>query len=110
MRPAMTPGEALTLAWYASQASMYVEYGSGASTVQAAPLARKALSIVLHRHTTTTPYLKALLAAPSRFDLDGQPAGDIAEEHRQAAREEVERRRAIVAARRAAEGQARNHR
>lgn len=71
---------------------------------------RKALSIVLHRHTTTTPYLKALLAAPSRFDLDGQPAGDIAEEHRQAAREEVERRRAIVAARRAAESQARNPR
>ena len=71
---------------------------------------RKALSIVLHRHTTTTPYLKALLAVPSRFDLDGQPAGEIAEEHRQAAREEVERRRAIVAARRTAEGQARHPR
>jgi hypothetical protein len=71
---------------------------------------RKALSIVLHRHTTSTPYLKALVAAPTRFDLDGQPAGDIAEEHRQAAREEVERRRAVVAARRAAEGQARNPR
>ena len=64
---------------------------------------RKALSIVLHRHTTSTPYLKALVAAPSRFDLDGEPAGEIAEEHRQAAREEVERRRGIVAARRAAE-------
>ena len=71
---------------------------------------RKALSIVLHRHTTSTPYLKALVAAPTRFDLDGQPAGEIAEEHRQAAREEVERRRALVAARRAAEGQARNPR
>jgi sRNA-binding protein len=71
---------------------------------------RKALSIVLHRHTTSTPYLKALVAAPSRFDLDGEPAGEIAEEHRQAAREEVERRRAVVAARRAAEGQARNPR
>jgi len=71
---------------------------------------RKALSIVLHRHTTSTPYLKALVAAPTRFDLDGQPAGEIAEEHRQAAREEVERRRAVVAARRAAEGQARNPR
>ena len=71
---------------------------------------RKALSIVLHRHTTTTPYLKALVAAPTRFDLDGQPAGEISEEHRQAAREEVERRRAIVAARRAAEAQARNPR
>ncbi len=71
---------------------------------------RKALSIVLHRHTTSTPYLKALVAAPSRFDLDGQPAGEIAEEHRQAAREEVERRRGIVAARRAAEAQARGPR
>lgn len=71
---------------------------------------RKALSIVLHRHTTSTPYLKALVAAPTRFDLDGQPAGEIAEEHRQAAREEVERRRALVAARRAAEGQVRNPR
>jgi hypothetical protein len=58
---------------------------------------RKALSIVLHRHTTSTPYLKALVAAPSRFDLDGEPAGEIAEEHRQAAREEVERRlRALI--------------
>jgi sRNA-binding protein len=71
---------------------------------------RKALSIVLHRHTTSTPYLKALVAASSRFDLDGQPAGEIADEHRQAAREEVERRRAIVAARRAAEAQARGPR
>ena len=45
MAPAMTPGEALTLAWYASQAATYVEYGSGASTVQAAPLAGRALSV-----------------------------------------------------------------
>lgn len=71
---------------------------------------RKALSVVLHRHTTTTPYLKALVAAATRFDLEGQPAGEIAEEHRQAAREEVERRRALVAARRAAEAQARGPR
>jgi hypothetical protein len=45
MDPVMTPGEALTLQWYASQARTYVEYGSGASTVQAALLAGKALSI-----------------------------------------------------------------
>ena len=45
LAPAMTPGEALTLAWYASQAATYVEYGSGASTVQAAPLAGRALSV-----------------------------------------------------------------
>jgi len=41
----MTPGEALTLQWYASQAGRYVEYGSGASTLQAAVLAGSALSI-----------------------------------------------------------------
>lgn len=55
----------------------------------------------LHRHTTSTAYLKALVAAPSRFDLDGTPVGEIAQEHRQAAQQELERRRAIAAARRA---------
>jgi len=68
---------------------------------------RKSLSVFLHRHTTSTAYLRALVAAPSRFDLDGAPAGEIAEEHRAAAREEVERRRALVQARRQAEAQAR---
>jgi sRNA-binding protein len=64
---------------------------------------RKALSIFLHRHTTGNAYVRALLSAPHRFDLDGQPAGEIAEEHRAAAREELERRRQIHMARRAAE-------
>lgn len=64
---------------------------------------RKALSIFLHRHTTGNAYLRALLNAPHRFDLDGQPAGEIAEEHRAAANEELERRRQIHMARRAAE-------
>jgi ProP effector len=32
--------------------------------------------------------------APQRFDLDGQPAGEISEEHRQVASEELARRRA----------------
>jgi hypothetical protein len=45
MDPVMTPGELLTLQWCASQARTYVEYGSGASTVQAALLAGNALSI-----------------------------------------------------------------
>ena len=45
MDPVMTPGELLTLQWYASLARTYVEYGSGASTVQAALLAGNALSI-----------------------------------------------------------------
>lgn len=61
---------------------------------------RKALSGFLHRHTTSTAYLKALVAAATRFDLDGQPAGEIAPEHRDAAVAELARRRAVVQARR----------
>jgi ProP effector len=64
---------------------------------------RKSLSIFLHRHTTSTAYIKALLNSPHRFDLDGQPAGEVAEEHRLAATAELQRRRAIVDARRQAE-------
>ena len=64
---------------------------------------KKSLSIFLHRHTTSTAYIKALLNAPHRFDLDGQAAGDIAQEHRDAAVAEIERRLAIVQARRVAE-------
>jgi ProP effector len=70
------------------------------------PPSRKVLSIVLQRHTTSTAYLRAMGTATQRFDLDGQPAGELAEEHRQAAQVEVERRRAIVAERRAAEREA----
>jgi ProP effector len=64
---------------------------------------KKALSIFLHRHTTSTAYLKALVQAPGRFDLDGAPAGELSDEHRQAAVAELERRRALHDARRAAE-------
>ncbi len=64
---------------------------------------KKTLSIFLHRHTTSTAYLKALVALPQRYDLDGAPAGEVAQEHRDAAAAEVERRRAIVDARRQAE-------
>jgi ProP effector len=64
---------------------------------------KRTLGIFFSRYTTTTAYLKAL-AAPGaqRHDLDGQPAGEIAEEHRHAAAEEVARRQAIAAERRAA--------
>lgn len=64
---------------------------------------RKALSIFLHRHTTSTAYLRAMAQQASRFDLDGQPAGEIAEEHRSAAAAELQRRRGIVEAKREAE-------
>ena len=64
---------------------------------------KRTLGIFFSRYTTTTPYLKAL-AAPGaqRHDLDGQPAGEIADEHRNAAAEEVARRQAMAAERRAA--------
>ena len=62
--------------------------------------ARKALSAFLHRHTGSTAYLNALVRADQRLDLDGQPAGEISDEHRQAARDELARRRANHEARR----------
>ena len=64
---------------------------------------KKALSAFLHRHTTANGYLKALAAAAQRIDLDGMEAGEISEEHRQAAVAELARRRELVQARRAAE-------
>ncbi|MBK7614722.1 MAG: ProQ/FinO family protein [Burkholderiales bacterium] len=64
---------------------------------------KKALSIFLHRHTGSTSYLVALSKAKSRFDLDGQPAGELSDEHRQLAGEELKRRRAVHEERRALE-------
>jgi ProP effector len=64
---------------------------------------RKSLSLFLHRYTTSTAYIRALVQAQTRFDLDGQPAGEIATEHREAAVLELERRKAIVMAKRQAE-------
>lgn len=64
---------------------------------------KKSLSVFLHRHTTNTAYLRAVANAPQRIDLDGQSAGEIADEHRQAAVAELERRRAMHDARREAE-------
>jgi ProP effector len=64
---------------------------------------KKALSVFLHRHTTSTPYLKSLLTMEQRFDLDGQVDGVVAPEHRQAAEEELGHRWQMVQERRAAE-------
>ncbi len=64
---------------------------------------KQVLSAFLRRHTGTTAYLIALTKAAQRFDLDGQPAGEISDEHRQAAHEELQRRRGVHDERRAAE-------
>lgn len=68
---------------------------------------RRLLSAFLGRYTTTTAYLKALVNAPHRFDLDGQPAGEIADDHRKAAADELARRKQIFDAKREAEREAR---
>ncbi|OYU26679.1 MAG: prop effector ProQ [Burkholderiales bacterium PBB2] len=61
------------------------------------------LSAFLRRYTGNTGYLIALGKATQRFDLDGQPAGELSEEHRAAAREELARRRGLQQERLAAE-------
>ncbi len=53
------------------------------------------LSAFLRRYTGSTGYLIALTQAKTRFDLDGQPAGEITEEHLKAAQEELVRRRGL---------------
>lgn len=63
---------------------------------------KKTLSLFLHRHTTSTAYLKGLATQATRFDLDGQPAGEVAAEHKSAAETELLRRREIVEAKKAA--------
>ncbi|ACB32396.1 hypothetical protein Lcho_0121 [Leptothrix cholodnii SP-6] len=68
---------------------------------------KQVLSAFLRRHTGTTAYLIALTKASQRFDLDGQPAGEVSDEHRQAANEELQRRRGVHDERRAAEDERR---
>lgn len=53
------------------------------------------LSTFLRRHTGGTGYLIALTQAKTRFDLDGNPAGEISAEHLAAAKEELTRRRGV---------------
>jgi ProP effector len=67
---------------------------------------KRVLSLFLSRYTTGNAYIKALLQSTQRFDLDGLPSGEITEEHRSAATEELARRRAVHEARRAAEREA----
>ncbi|MCH8180865.1 MAG: ProQ/FinO family protein [Proteobacteria bacterium] len=64
---------------------------------------KQALSAFFRRHTGATSYLVAVSKGKQRFDLDGQPAGELSEEHRQLAADELTRRRANQQARRAQE-------
>jgi ProP effector len=71
---------------------------------------KQALSAFFRRHTGSTSYLIAVSKAASRFDLDGQPAGEISDEHRQVALDELARRRSNQDERRALEEQQRRNR
>ena len=71
---------------------------------------KQALSAFFRRHTGSTSYLHAVAHGRARFDLDGQPSGEISDEHRQIAREELARRRGNQDARRELEDQQRRNR
>ena len=73
-------------------------------------LPRKVLRIALGQHTNSLRYLKTLEKATHRFDLDGQPADALTDEHRKHAaatlrerfKKEADQRRAQRAAEEAA--------
>jgi len=71
---------------------------------------KAALSAFLRRHTGRTAYLIALTRATHRFDLDGAKADEISAEHRQAAHDELARRRELRASREAQAEQGRRQR
>ncbi|NBD21728.1 prop effector ProQ [Aquabacterium fontiphilum] len=71
---------------------------------------KQALSAFLRRHTGATGYLVATTKATHRFDLDGQPAGELSDEHRKIAADELARRRALREARREEELKGRRER
>jgi ProP effector len=71
---------------------------------------KASLSAFLRRHTGRTAYLIALTRASHRFDLDGAPVDPISAEHRQAALDELARRRALRESREAVLEQQRRNR
>jgi len=68
------------------------------------------LSTFLRRYTGSHAYLNALVKATHRFDLDGNAGDELSDEHRNAASEELARRRANTQARIALEMEQRANR
>lgn len=58
---------------------------------------RKSLRAALRMHTASTRYLKAVERSQQRFDLDGQPAGEVTDEQRAHASATLKERFAAVA-------------
>jgi sRNA-binding protein len=71
---------------------------------------KQELSAFFRRYTGSTAYLIAVSRARQRFDLDGQPSGELSEEHRKIAADELARRRAVHQERRELEEQQRRNR
>jgi sRNA-binding protein len=71
---------------------------------------KQALSAFFRRYTGSTSYLIAVTRAKERFDLDGQPSGELSEEHRKIAADELARRRALHEERRELDEQQRRNR
>ena len=71
---------------------------------------KQALSAFFRRYTGSTSYLIAVTRAKERFDLDGQPSGELSDEHRKIAVDELARRRALHEERRELEEQQRRNR
>ena len=71
---------------------------------------KAALSAFFRRHTGSTAYLLAVAKGTQRFDLDGAPCGEITDEHRKVASDELARRRANQESRRQLEDQQRHNR
>lgn len=71
---------------------------------------KQALSTYFRRYTGGTSYLMAVSKGTQRFDLDGQAAGELSEEHRKVAADELARRRTNVNAKRELEDQQRRNR
>ncbi|MBC7413791.1 MAG: ProQ/FinO family protein [Herminiimonas sp.] len=55
-------------------------------------ISRKTLRVALNMHTNSSRYLKAMASATARFDLAGNAAGDVTEEHRARATEMLKER------------------
>lgn len=68
------------------------------------------LSAFLRRHTGATSYLIAVSKGTHRYDLDGAQAGELSEEHRQVALQELARRRERQVAKRVEQEQAQRER
>ncbi|MBI3384116.1 MAG: ProQ/FinO family protein [Aquabacterium sp.] len=71
---------------------------------------KQALSAFFRRYTGATSYLIAVSKGAQRFDLDGQPAGELTEEHRKVAADELARRRTNANAKRELEQAERRNR